>query len=157
VGPKRLRMGQTLPKIHHVAAGGGPCIEQGGQTMHVKLTGTQSDGELTIVEAVILPDNGPPLHVHAREHESYFVLEGTFEFVCGDDVVRGGPGTFVHAPRGIPHRYANIGAAPGRLLFSFTPSGIESFFFELGKPQEMTVERMLALAAAHGITILLPA
>lgn len=148
---------QPPSKMHYVAAAGGPCLEQGGQTMHLKVTGAESGGELTVVEVQILPQNGPPLHVHEREHESYYVLAGEFEFVCGSETVRGGPGTFVHAPRGVPHRYANVGETPGRLLFSFTPAGIEAFFAAVAdKRVPLTVERMLALAGDHGITILLP-
>jgi mannose-6-phosphate isomerase-like protein (cupin superfamily) len=50
---------------------------------------------------------GPPLHVHDKENEAYYALEGEFEFVCGSDAVRGGPDNFLFAPRGIPHRIRN--------------------------------------------------
>jgi mannose-6-phosphate isomerase-like protein (cupin superfamily) len=138
--------------IHHVAAGQGPCIRYGGNEMNVKLGAQQSGGELTVIEDVIPPDSGPPLHVHEKENETYYVLEGEFEFVCGEARVTGGPGTFVFAPRGLPHRYKNIGAAPGRVLFGFTPGGIEAFFAELGAAKELNPQIMVEIAGRYGIT-----
>lgn len=140
--------------LHHVPAGDGPCIRYGGQEMHVKLGAAQSNSELTVIEDLIPPDSGPPLHVHEKESETYFVLEGDFEFVCGADKVSGGPGTFVFAPRGVPHRYRNIGTAPGRMLFGFTPGGIETFFTELGAQTELNPQLMAEIARRHGITML---
>ena len=142
--------------IHYVPAGLGPCIRYGGQEMNVKVGAAQSNGELTIIEDVIPPDSGPPLHVHEKEDESYYVLEGEFEFVCGGERVSGGSGTFVFAPRGLPHRYKNIGTTPGRMLFSFTPGGIEAFFTELGAQTQLNPAIMTAIAARHRITILPP-
>jgi mannose-6-phosphate isomerase-like protein (cupin superfamily) len=143
--------------LHHVPAGCGPCIRYGGQEMHVKLGAPQSNGELTLIEDVIPPGSGPPLHVHEKENESYYVLEGEFEFVCGPDRASGGAGTFVFAPRGLPHRFKNIGTAPGRVLFAFTPAGIEEFFRELGSQSELSPTLMTEIARRHGITILSPA
>ncbi len=139
--------------IHHVAAGQGPCIRYGGQEMRVKLAAAQSNGELTVIEDDIPPDSGPPLHVHERENETYYVLDGEFEFVCGPDHVTGGRGTFVFAPRGLPHRYKNIGRTPGRILFGFTPAGIEKFFAELGAQKELNPQIMSEIARRHGISI----
>jgi mannose-6-phosphate isomerase-like protein (cupin superfamily) len=140
--------------IHHVPAGQGLCIRYGGNDMRVKLGAEQSNGDLTLIEDVIPPDSGPPLHVHEKENETYYVLEGEFEFVCGSDRVTGGPGTFVFAPRGLPHRYKNIGTTPGRVLFGFTPAGIEEFFSELGARKALNPQIMIEIAGRHGITIL---
>jgi mannose-6-phosphate isomerase-like protein (cupin superfamily) len=142
--------------MHHVPPNEGPCITYTGNVMNLKLTAAESGGELTVIEDVIPPGAGPPLHVHLRENEAYYVLEGEFEFVCGEDTVRGGPGTFVHGPRGVPHRYRNVGSAPGRLLFAFTPAGIEAFFTELGSQKELNPPLMMEIARKHGITIMPP-
>lgn len=147
---------KTRQSLHYVPAGQGPCITYTGQTMNVKLSATDSNGEITIIESVVAPKAGPPLHVHEKENETYYVLEGEFEFVCGDDTARGGTGTFIFAPRGVPHRYANIGNAPGRVLFGFTPGGIEAFFRELGDLKEFTLEGVTRIARKYGITMLDP-
>ena len=140
--------------IHHVPAGQGPCIPYMEHEMHVKLGAAQSNGELTLIEDLVPVDSGPPLHVHEKENETYYVLEGEFEFVCGSERVTGGAGTFVFAPRGLPHRYKNIGTAPGRVLFGFTPAGIEAFFGELGAQEALNPAIMIEIARRHGITIL---
>lgn len=142
--------------VHHVPAGQGPCICYGSQEMNVKLAAAQSNGEMTVIEDLIQPNDGPPLHVHEKEHESYYVLEGEFEFVCGEDRVSGGPGTFVFAPRGLPHRYKNVGTMPGRILFTFSPGGIEAFFSELAAQSELNPQIMTEIARVHGITICRP-
>jgi quercetin dioxygenase-like cupin family protein len=143
--------------IHHVAPGEGPCLGYGGLVLNVKLASAESGSELTVIEGLIPPKGGPPLHVHSRENETYYVLEGDFEFTCGNDTVRGRTGTFVHAPRGLPHRYANVGDTPGRILFSFTPAGIEAFFSELtDHKDELNPALMTTIAAKHGITLLPP-
>ncbi|HEV7180475.1 MAG TPA: cupin domain-containing protein [Candidatus Baltobacteraceae bacterium] len=146
--------GGVSTRMHHVAAGDGPCIAYQDQSMNLKLTAAESGGAMTIIEDVIGPRGGPPLHVHELESEAYYVLEGEFEFTCGDDTVRGGPGTFVHAPRGIPHRYQNVGATPGRLLFTFCPGGIEAFFVEMGNEKSLDKERVIEIARRHRITVL---
>lgn len=143
-------------RLQHVPAGGGHCICYAGLELAVKLGAAESGGESTLIEGTIPPDAGPPLHVHEKENETYYVLEGQFEFVCGDERVSGGPGTFVFAPRGFPHRYKNIGTEPGRVLFGFTPGGIEAFFVELGKQSELTPQLMTEIAARYGMTILAP-
>jgi len=153
--PKTVVEGASR-RMHHVVPNGGPCISYTGQLMHVKLSATESAGELTVIENVIDAGSGPPLHVHTKENESYFVLEGQFELVCGDKTVRGGPGTFVHSPRGIPHRYQNIGSTPGRVLISFTPAGIEGFFEEMGNQKELTPQIMMEISKKYGITVMPP-
>ncbi len=145
---------QTSDRMHHVAPGEGPCIRYGGQEINVKLGAAESRGESTVIESVIPPNSGPPLHVHQKESETYYVLAGEFEFVCGDEHVTGGPGTFVFAPRGVPHRYKNVGEESGRVLFGFTPGGIEAFFAELGNQTELNPHIMSDIAKRHGITIL---
>ena len=139
--------------IHHVPPGSGPCITYAGQRINLKVTAAESGGEVMIMEDAIDAGAGPPLHVHERENEAYYVLEGEFEFVCGEDRVTGGPGTFVYATRGVPHRYRNVGPSTGRLLFTFTPAGIEAFFTELGNEPNLTRERLGEIMRAHGITL----
>jgi mannose-6-phosphate isomerase-like protein (cupin superfamily) len=140
--------------IHHIPAGHGSCIQYGGHEMRVKLGAAQSNGELTLIEDVVPPNDGPPLHVHEKENETYYVLDGQFEFFCGADRVEGGRGTFVFAPRGLPHRFKNIGSAAGRILIGFTPAGIEAYFSEVAAQTEFTPEIMSAIGRRHGITIL---
>src|SRR6187401_2820746 len=74
-----------------------------GGPLTFKVRGEQSDGRLTALENVIPPGEGPPLHRHANEDETWQVLEGELRFRLGDDIRRAPAGTFVFVPRGVPH------------------------------------------------------
>jgi quercetin dioxygenase-like cupin family protein len=99
-----------------------------GGPLTFKLRAEQSNGSLTVVENIIAPNDGPPLHVHEREDESWYVLEGELRFRL-DDAIRDAPaGSFVFVPRGVAHCFQNVGDKPARILVMFTPSGMEAFF-----------------------------
>lgn len=100
----------------------------------VLLAGADSDGALGVVEMTMDPGTaGPPLHLHPTHGEGFFVLGGRLTVQVGEDVVRGGPGSWMFAPRNTPHTLGNHGADPVRFLCLFAPGGFERRF-----------ERMLA-------------
>lgn len=99
----------------------------GGQVA-LKVRGEQTGGSLTAFETVAPPGEGPPLHTHANEDESLFVIEGEMRFELGDEVQAAPAGSFVFIPRGPPHTWQNVGEQPARMLIHFTPSGMERFF-----------------------------
>ena len=72
-----------------------------------------------------------PLHLHTREDEYSFVLEGRMGALLGDDVVEAGPGDLVFKPRNQWHTFWNAGDEPARILEIIAPSGFERFFDEL--------------------------
>jgi quercetin dioxygenase-like cupin family protein len=99
-----------------------------GGPLTFKVRGEQTDGRLTALENLIPPGEGPPLHRHAHEDETWQVLEGELRFRLGDDIRRAPAGAFVFVPRGVPHCFQNIGNDPARILVIFTPAGMERFF-----------------------------
>ena len=72
-----------------------------------------------------------PLHLHTREDEYSFVLEGRMGALLGDDVVEAGPGDLVYKPRNQWHTFWNAGDEPCRILEIIAPAGFEQFFAEL--------------------------
>jgi mannose-6-phosphate isomerase-like protein (cupin superfamily) len=72
-----------------------------------------------------------PLHLHTREDEYSFVLEGRMGALLGDDVVEAGPGDLVFKPRNQWHTFWNAGDEPCRILEIIAPAGFERFFQEL--------------------------
>ena len=101
-------------------------------------TGQATDGAYAAIEVKAFPGLGPPPHIHHRESEMFYVLEGQFELLCGERTVQARPGSFVHIPRGTLHTYKCIGNEPGRFLVVITPAGFEKFFEEIGHPVEDT-------------------
>lgn len=57
-----------------------------------------------------------------------YVLEGEVRFKLGDEIQTAPTGSYVFIPRGTPHAWQNVGDGPARMLFHFTPSGMERFF-----------------------------
>lgn len=130
-----------------------------GDRVTLKIHGRDTGGTLSQIESSVGPQVGPPLHIHSREDETFFVLEGEFEFICDGQRTTGGPGTVAFLPRNIPHRFKNIGATNGRLLITMTPAGIENFFIAVGalSPAEQAdLPKIIALAADYGLKILPP-
>jgi quercetin dioxygenase-like cupin family protein len=120
-------MDEAIPLM--VGPGGGETVRNPvGGIVTFKATGMESAGVLTTFESVIAPGDGPPLHVHAREDEVLYVLEGEFRFQLGDDVHGAPEGSLMYVPRGVAHCFQNVADHPGRLLIFFTPAGMEHFF-----------------------------
>jgi len=137
-----------------------------GELYTFKVTAAETGGTLAVVETMTFPQNGPPLHTHSREDESFYVLEGRFQFTLGEQTFEVGPGGFVFAPRGIQHGYRNISALPARKLVTITPGGFENFLREVGERATQRVaapphrsgiiEKGIALAAKYGLKIQIP-
>ena len=109
--------------------GEGTAIEgPAGGPLTFKVRGEQTGGALTAFENVIAPGDGPPLHVHAKEDEAWYVIDGELRFQLGDDRAAAHAGSFVFVPRGVPHCFVNAGSEPARILVLFTPAGMERFF-----------------------------
>jgi quercetin dioxygenase-like cupin family protein len=107
----------------------GPTIQGPvGGPLTFKVRGDQTQGSQTVFENVIPPGEGPPLHTHAAEDESWYVLEGDLRFRLGQDERDAPQGSYVFVPRGTPHCFQNVGSARARILVTFTPSGMERFF-----------------------------
>jgi len=100
------------------------------------------------------PNSGPPLHVHETSDEAFFVNKGSYEFEVGGVTEVINAGTVIYGPRGVPHRFLNIGKEPGELLVVATPGGVENFFIGLaelvasGRPDW---EKMQDLANRHNM------
>jgi quercetin dioxygenase-like cupin family protein len=107
---------------------GGTVDNPLGGDVVFKARGEQTEGTLTAFETVVAPGEGPPLHTHANEDESLYVLDGEVRFKLGDEIRAAPAGSFVFIPRGAPHTWQNVGDGPARLLIHFTPSGMERFF-----------------------------
>src|SRR5918996_675922 len=119
---------------HAITAGEGERLWIVGDTMTLKATGDSTGGSLVLLENLTAPGGGPPPHIHTREDEFFYVLDGTFEIRIGDGVHAVGPGGFAYVPRGTVHNFRNTAETPSRILVGFTAGGIEGFFRESGRP-----------------------
>src|SRR5688500_18802135 len=119
----------------------------------VKATAATTGGTLTVFE-----ENQPvdtPLHVHEREDELFYVLEGEHLFQVGEREHRAGPGELVFAPRGVPHSQRRVIPREGRTLVLTSPGGLEGFFRELAEADRdgsLGPEAYARASARYGIT-----
>jgi quercetin dioxygenase-like cupin family protein len=142
-------------------AGEGERIWIVGDTMTLKATGESTGGGLVLLENLTSPGGGPPPHIHTREAEYFYVLDGSFEIRVGEEVHILGPGGFAYVPPGTVHNFRNTADTPSRILVAFTPSGMEGFFRESGRPavddgpapplDADEIERTMVAAEKYGV------
>jgi uncharacterized cupin superfamily protein len=98
------------------------------------LPGDLAQGRFSVVEHPIVPRGlAAPVHLHTREDEFSFVLEGRWGFMLGSDVVYADPGDLVYKPRDVWHTFWNASDHPARLLEIISPAGFEQLFVELAE------------------------
>ena len=135
-----------------------------GELITILATAEQTDGAFALMESVFARGAEPPPHVHHREDESFFVLEGDLTARVGEDTFSAAPGSFVFCPRDVPH-LLTLQSDQARTLTLVTPGGLESFFMELGEPApglrtlpdelpEPDLERVVTLAGHYGAEVL---
>ena len=131
-----------------------------GGPVTIRARGEQTDGALTVFESIPAPGEGPPLHLHEREDEILYVLEGEFRVRLEDELSEATPGSFVFIPRGLAHTWQNAGSAAARVLFAFAPAapGMERFFERAAEVPEGTTiaEAFAELASDAGMKVLGP-
>jgi hypothetical protein len=119
---------------------------------------------MTIIEVTEPPGAEAPLHVHHREDEGFWLLEGEATFEVGDAIIEARAGDYLLGPRGVPHRYT-VGGAGCRMLFLLTPGGFEELVIAMSVPassrtlpppfdEEPDWERVAAIATSFGCEVL---
>jgi quercetin dioxygenase-like cupin family protein len=101
-----------------------------GELVLYKTRSEQTGGAYSLFEMASPPGCGPPPHIQHREDESFYLLEGEYEFLVEGRVFRVGAGSLIYVPRGTLHAHKNAGEGTGRLLLSQTPGGSHERFFE---------------------------
>jgi quercetin dioxygenase-like cupin family protein len=138
-----------------------------GDVYRFLATGEDTDGRYALWEAIVPPGGGPPPHVHSREEEGFYVLEGEVTFTANGERVVARAGTFANMPVGTPHSFKNESGRPAKMLISVAPAGLEQMFFECGvplaegattalPPTKEEIEKLLTVAPRYGIEINLP-
>ncbi len=110
-----------------------------------------------------MPGHGPLPHRHPREEETFYVLDGEFDFAIDGSHTSASTGTAVHVPAGVVHAFKNTGDEPARLLIQTSPAGLEKLITGYGQPvtdcrppESMSNEdghRVLTIAQKYGVQV----
>ncbi len=147
--------------------GEGRTVAVVGDIYRFLAVGDDTNGQYALWEALVPPGGGPPPHVHSREEEGFYILEGEITLQVGDQRIVVRAGTFANMPVGTLHSFKNETDRPARMLISVAPAGLEQMFLEVGQPvpegaqtapppTREEIEKMLSVAARYGIEIQLP-
>jgi quercetin dioxygenase-like cupin family protein len=138
-----------------------------GELAILRVTGKETGGRYTLVELWAAKEGEVPWHVHRNEDEAFYILEGEMTIHVGEQTFKGVPGSFVFAPKDIPHMYTVDSPGHARLLMFFSPSGFENFIRATSDPAESLVppppadieldlEQIAALARQYGAEFVEP-
>ncbi len=106
-----------------------------GMLAEIKASAADTGGQYTLVEITAPAGLQTPLHVHYREDEGFYVLDGSVTIEVGEATVELGAGQHALGPRDIPHRFT-VGPDGARMIWVLTPSGFEDFVAEVSAPAE---------------------
>lgn len=122
--------------IVHIPPKAGPARWVFGDHYTIKADKENTSGSLGLIEAMVPPGGGPPLHIHHDSDEAFYLIDGELEISNEKRKQIVGAGAFVFVPKGKVHAFKNVGDEPCKMLIIFTPAGFERFFTELGVPAE---------------------
>src|SRR5262245_4341940 len=138
-----------------------------GDVYRFLATGEETNGKYALFEAIVGPGGGPPPHVHRREEEGFYILEGEITFTVNGERIVATAGMFANVPVGTLHSFKNETSQPAKMLISVAPAGLEKMFLEVGvplaegattvvPPTKEEIDRLLAVAPKYGVEIRLP-
>jgi quercetin dioxygenase-like cupin family protein len=157
--------------VAHIPPGGGTrSLWVFGELTTYKIPSHMTGGAYTLFEVISRPGSGPPPHVHHREDEAIYVLEGEYEFSIKGQTMKVEAGSLLYVPKGVLHAHENVGERSGRMLLTQTPGGLYEHFFEKAggpadgdnveppafKERPGLEKRIVEVAAEHGIEIPVP-
>jgi quercetin dioxygenase-like cupin family protein len=147
-------------------AGEGEALWFLGALTTIKASGDTTGGRVAVVDVLAPRGHGSPLHVHRREDEWFYVIDGELAFLVDGKRIDAPAGSFVYGPRDVPHTF-EVTSPEARFLLVSEPAGFESFVRAVGAPAApltippaaeppADIAPLVAAAAEHGIEILGP-
>lgn len=135
----------------------GERVEAFGDTSRFLIASSHVQGRFCLSESKTPPLSGPPLHVHDREDEAFFILLGRYEFQLGEARFQVGAGDVVWAPRAVPHTFRIVSPEPGRCLTLRTPGGFDEFLtkcMQLFQREKVTPTAIAQIGQEHQLRFL---
>jgi quercetin dioxygenase-like cupin family protein len=121
-------------RVVHTPAASGPATWAMGSLFERLVGGADTGGQLSAAVVTQQPGIATPLHVHTREAEAWYVLDGTLTYRAGAELVRLAAGDFIYLPRDVPHAFRTTGDTPVRYLALTLPGDLLDLYDEVGGP-----------------------
>lgn len=133
-----------------------------GELAIIHTTGKETDGKYCVIELYATNEGSPPWHVHHREDEAFYIIEGELTISVGDKTYKASKGDYLMAPRDIPHTYTVDSPGIARILMICSPAGFEDAVRDMSTPatslvppepgsMDIDFESIIGLAAEYGI------
>lgn len=106
-----------------------------GTRFHFRLTSTETEGRLSVIDVNMLPGSEPAPHVHSREDETAIIRYGQIRYFIGDEIVDAKVGDTVFLPRNVKHHFKVLSPSAAITLI-VTPGDFEHFFEAITFPIE---------------------
>jgi len=124
----------TQDRILGLASGEGEARWWFDGLATLKVTGEQSGGLFSLIEMLYPAGGVVPRHIHHREDELFYLMEGELVMRVGERTIQAKAGTTIFAPRGIPHGFQVGPNRPVHYLILYTPAGFEGFIRDTSTP-----------------------
>jgi quercetin dioxygenase-like cupin family protein len=147
----------------------GPATWAMGSLFERLVSGEETGGAFSASLMTQPPGTATPLHVHTREAEAFYVLDGTLIYQAGQELHHLTAGSFIYLPRAVPHAFRVTGSAPVRFLGLVSPGGLMDLYDEVGIPArerrlpgpdgtpfEEEVVRWMDVAPRYGLQVVGP-
>jgi quercetin dioxygenase-like cupin family protein len=148
--------------------GDGPATWALGGLFEQVASGAETAGSFSLSLVTQPPGAATPLHVHTREAEAFYLLDGRLTYQAGEHLHHLVAGSFIYLPADIPHAFRVTGAVPARFLAVVAPGGLMDLYDEVGQPADQhqlpeasepsaaEIERWLTASPRYGLRVLGP-
>jgi quercetin dioxygenase-like cupin family protein len=102
-----------------------------GAKFTIKVLTSETSGSYTVMDIIHPPNLGPALHMHPKGSETFYVIEGKYEFILDGKQVVGKSGDVILVPKAVPHRFI-VGPKGGHAIV-ISPPDLEFYFFKVSE------------------------
>jgi quercetin dioxygenase-like cupin family protein len=161
--------GTTAPAVVVRDPGEGPATWALGSLFEHLVTGAETGSAFGLTKVTQPAGAASPVHLHTREAEAFYLLDGTMRYLAGEQTYELRPGSFIYLPTGVPHAFRVTGETPVSFLAVVAPGGLMAMYDEVGRPAAGRrlpgpdeadlggdIQRWLAAGPGYGLQVIGP-